>query len=215
MFRAIQHRDRTTLRILADTFIGTTKDVAALLCLDHTFPFTPTLQGLSFLDIQESLSLFSDYIRLLNKILRDDSLVEGSNRQRLFGFQVLGENRYLVPRRAILHEKLANRPGVGGDGCSCGSEDLRRSIVATIKARIRDRTKTQNDTCFEVHGFSPCLQLFTQKKCNPPSGQGSCAFQHIQPEQLTVEWYRDRLSLLLLQIQILESANFHDLRMKE
>lgn len=213
MFQAIGRADRATLRTLADTFFDAGDDPAALLCLDHVFSSTPSLQHLPLRQIRETHTFFLDYIRQLTRLLRDESLAEGAHRQRLFGFKVLGETRYLVPNRTFLYEQLINQLGSSGpsvDGYECGSDELRRATSDIIKSRIRDRSKTQNSACRDIHGFSPCLWLLVQKECNPQK-QGSCTFQHVQPEQLTVDWYRSRLYLILLQFQILDAAGYYDL----
>jgi len=218
MFKAIQCADHASLRTLAKTFIGTRNDPAALLCLDHGFSPPPKLLNLSFVEIQASLSLYLDYVRLLSKLRRDESLAEGSNRQRLFGFQVLGEDRYLAPRHTILHEKLAGRFGSGGEsmgGYTCGPDELRRGIIQLILSRTSDHAVDQDGTCRDIHGFSPCLRLLIEKRCDSPNGQGSCTFQHVQPEQLTIDWYHSRLHLILLQFQILNSARYDELDVKK
>jgi len=211
MFKAIQGADRTRLRTLSRTFIKTGNNPAALLCLDHVFSAPLQLQNLPLSGVQALLSPYLDYVRLLNKFRRDESLARGSNHQRLFGFKVLGENRYLASRYTLLHEKLAGLNRGGVDGYTCGSDELRRGITQLIKSRISDRTKVQDDACREVHGFSPCLRFLVEKRCDPPKGEGSCTFQHIQPEQLTVDWYHSRLRLILLQFQILNLTQGYDL----
>ena len=156
--------------------------------------------------------MYLEYIRLLNKFRSDESLAEGSNHQRLFGFQILGDH-YLVPSNTVLHGKLINQSGPSGKGADvyrCGYDELHRGIIQLVRSRINDRTATQNDACRKIHGFSPCLRLLVQKKCNPPQGMGPCTFQHIQPEQLTVDWYRARIRLILLQFRILDSASYCD-----
>jgi hypothetical protein len=211
MFQAIQRADHATLRTLAETFIGTGNNVAALLCLDHVFSSAFELKTLQLTEIQGSLSLYLHYIRLLNKVSREGSLSAGSAYQRLFGFQVLGTGRYLVPKRSLLHEKLTGQSGSGGkstDGYKCGVDELRGAIRDIIKTRIRDRTAAQNSACREVGGFLPCLQLLIQGNCSPPEGQQPCASQHIHPEQLTVDWYHTRLCLILLQFKILDTAGY-------
>jgi len=217
MFQAIRRADHASLRTFAKTFIGMGNDPAALLCLDHAFSSPLELRNLPFSEVEALLSLYFDYIRLLNKFRRDESLAQDSNHQRLFGFQALGENRYLVPRHSILHEKLPDRSGSnrkGMDGHACGSEDLRRGITQLISARISDRTEAQDDACRGVHGFSPCLHLLIEEKCDSPDAEGSCSFQHIQWEQLTSDWYNARLRLILLQFQILNLARCDNLDVK-
>lgn len=217
MFEAILRGESASLRTLAKTFIELGNVPAALLCLDHVFSPPLKLRGLPLLEVQASLSLYRDYIRLLNKLRREESLTEGSNRQKLFGFQVLGRNRYLVPKHTLLFGKLSNRPdprGKSAGGYGCGHDEIRRGIIQFISSRIADRTEIQDDACRDVHGFSPCLRFLVQKKCSAEKGKGPCAFQHIQPEQLTVDWYQIRLHLILLQFQILDSAHCDKLDVK-
>jgi len=218
MFKAIRHADHASLRTLSKTFIRTENDPAALLCLDHVFSSPLRLKNLPLVLVQTSLSLYLGYVRLLNKFYNDKSLVENSNHQKLFGFFVLGENRYLVPKHTILYKKLTNRSTSGKkstDGLSCDYGELSQGITQLISSRISGRTGALDSACRDVHGFSPCLHLLVQNKCNPPEGKESCTFQHIQPKQLTVDWYHARVRLILLQFQILDSARYYDSRVKK
>jgi len=190
MFKAIGHADHASLRTLAKTFIRTEDDSAALLCLDHAFSSPLNLQDLALVEIQALLSLYLAYIRLLNKFCNGISLTKDSGHQRLFGFLVLEEHQYLVPKHTLLYEELTNRSASSGksmDGYSCDYDDLSRGIVQLISSRIHDRTRDQNIACGDVHGFSPCLHLLVQKKCNPSQGKESCTFLHIQPDQFTAD----------------------------
>jgi hypothetical protein len=217
MFEAIRCADYPSLCMLTKTFIGMGNDPAALLCLDHVFSSPFKLRNFPLAEVQASLSLYLDYIHLLNKLKHDESLAEGSDHQRLFGFQALGGNRYLVPEHTLLHQELANKGDSsrrGTDGYRCDYEELIRGIIQFILSRTLDRTKTQNSACCDIHGFSPCLHLLVQGECNPPKGKRPCVFQHIPPEQLTIDWYHARLRLILLQFQILNSARYDDLDVK-
>ena len=207
MFQAIKRADHAALRMLAKVFIGTKNYPAALLCLDHLFSSPLGLQNLPLSEVHALLSLYHTYISLLNKFQRDQSLANDSNHQRLFGFQTLGENRWLVPKHSLLHSKLADWSGSTVDGYECGFDALRRGINLILESRIHNRTRTQNEACCGVHGFSPCLRLLTQEKCDLVNEQELCTFQHIKPEGLSVDWYYTRLHLILLQFQILESAH--------
>ena len=154
----------------------------------------------------------------MDKLRRDGSLAQGSARQRLFGFQMLGWNRYLVPESCSVYKKLANQAGSSKkstDGYRCGSDELGRSITHFISNRTLDRTKTQDDICRGVHGFSPCLQLLVQKECSPLEEIGPCTFQHVQPEELTPNWYHARVRLILLQFRILDLARHDGLDVKK
>jgi len=219
MFEAIRQNDGATLRTLARTFIRRGNDPAALLSLDYVFssPLNLKLQGLPLFEIRASLSLYLDYTRLLNKLRRDELCGEGSNRQRLFGFKVLGRNRYLVPKHTILYEKLVNRSdprGKSTGGYGCGYDEIHRGITQFVSERVDNRTEIQDRTCRSVHGFAPCLHFLVQKKCSAQKGNVQCAFQHIHLEQLTTNWYHARLRLILLQFQILDSARCEKLDVK-
>ena len=209
MFEAIQNGDQTSLRILAKVFIETGNDPAALMCLDDILSTPPKLRHLSLLDIHASLSLHLVYIRLLDRLWRDDSLAEGSKHQRLFGFQVLGEDRYLVPKHALIHGILANQI-IGSeeniDGHTCTYDELSGAIMEFIYSRTEDCASLENSACRDAHGFSPCLALIVRGQCK--RGE-SCDLQHIQPDQITVEWYHARIRLILLQFQILNSARYY------
>ena len=212
MFRAIQCAGHATLRTLARSFIKTRSDPIALLCLDHVFSPALELRGLGLAEIQELLSLFLDYIRLLTKFRGDELLAEGSNHQRLFGFQILGESRYLVPGDTLIYGELAGKSGLSEKSGEyiCGYDELRRVIIQFISSRIYNHTETQNGACFGVHGFSPCLYLLVRNECNPPEERRPCTFHHIQQGQLTVDWYHARLRLILLQFQILDLARYRE-----
>ena len=211
MFQAIGNNDHATLRVLAKTFVGAGNDLLALLCLDHVFSSPLKLQNLQLFEVQASLSLYLDYVRLLDKFLRDESVSNGSNNQRLFGFQVLGSGCWLVPKNTLLHGKLSSRLGSGdqsADGYRCRFDELRRFVTETISSRIHDRTKSQNRACYEVQGFSPCLEQLVQDECCSQYGRRPCTFQHIQRTQLTVDWYHAQLRLILLQFNILDTAGY-------
>ena len=214
MFQAIRSGDRMSLCSLAKSFTKSGNHPAALLCLDHAFSPPLSLQDLPLTRIQTLLSMYSCYIQLLKQLLDDESFAEGSNHQRLFGFRAFRQSRYLAPKHTLLYKRLVDQSSSsqqGGDGFICGYNVLRRGIVELIESRIRDRTMIENTACCDVHGFSPCFQLLVQKECNPPDKRAPCTFQHIQPEKLTVDWYRARLSLILLQFRILDCARLHDL----
>ena len=162
MYKAIERANHASLRALAKIFIRIGNDPAALLCLDHVFSSPLELLNLSFVEIWAHLSLFLDYIRLLNKFRSDGSLADDSNHQRLFGFQLLEGNCYLAPKHTPLYENLTNRSSVGGnsaDGYRCSYDELRRAIIQLISTRIHNRTEVQDSACRGVHGFSPCLYI--------------------------------------------------------
>jgi len=218
MYEAVRRADNASLRTLAKTFIGVGNAAAAVLCLDHVFSSPLNLRKIPLAEVQALLSLYLDYVNLLKKLRHNDSFTEASNRQRLFGFKVLGRNRYFVPKLSLLHGKLSGRSdpsGRGTDGYECGYDEIRRVIFQFISNRIDYRTEALDNACRELHGFSPCLSLLIQKECSAQKGTGPCPLQHIQPKQLTVDWYHARLRLILLQFQILNSARCENFDVKK
>ena len=214
MFEAIQRADRTSLRTLAETFIRIGNDPAALLCLDHVFAPPFQLRKSPLFEVQTLLFLYLDYLRLLNKFRRGELLAEGSNCQRLFGFRVQGGNNYLVPEHTLLHRTLTGKSGPskrGTGGHECSYSELSMAINQLISSRIHDRTKIQNSACHDIHGFSPCLRFLVQKKCR----NELCPLRHIELDQLTADWYHTRVSLILLQFKILDSAHNCERDVKE
>ena len=209
MFEAIQRLDHTSLRVLAKTFIEARNDPAALLCLDHVFASPLRLRQLSYADIHTLLSLYLEYVRLLDRFYRDGSLAEGSKHERLFGFQVLGEDRYLAPKHTLVYEILTGQSGTdeeSTDGHTCTYNKITWGIVQLISRRTFNRTEFLNNVCRELHGFSPCLNFMVRGQCK--RGE-SCDFQHIQQDDFTVEWYHARIRLILLQLQILNLARYY------
>ena len=209
MFKAIQYTDPIRLRTLAKTFAEAGNDPAALLCLDHIFSAPAKMRQAPLAGIHAWLSLYLDYIRLLDRLRRDDSLAEGSKHQRLFGFQVLGEDRYLVSKHTLIYDILTEQYGSreeNADGYPCAHSELSGGIVQVISSRIDDRTELLNSACRGAHGFSPCLTLIARGQCK--WGE-SCDFQHVQPDQLTVQWYHARIRLILLLFQVLHSARYY------
>ena len=169
-------------------------------------------------EIHASLSLYFDYILLLNKLRRNESLAEGSARRRLFGFQILGNNRYLVPEHTLLYKRAISGSLSGkkdANGYTSSYNELNRCITDVILTQTSQRTRVQNATCRDVHGFAPCLQFLVQRECSSSKGTGTCTFQHLEPDQLTVDWYHARLGLILLQLQILDSARYDEIGVKK
>ena len=209
MFEAIQRIDHARLRVLAKTFINARNDPAALLCLDYVFTSPLRLRKLSYADIHALLSLYLEYVRLLDRFYRDDSLAEGSKHQRLFGFQVLGEDRYLAPKHTRVYEILTGQSGTdeeSADGYTCTYNDINWGIVQLISRRTFNRTEFLNNACRDARGFSPCLSFMVRGQCK--LGE-SCDFQHIPPDHFTIEWYHARIRLILLQLQILNLTRYY------
>lgn len=201
--------DLVQLRRLAFGFYIRRNSAAALICLDHVFSSHPTLHKATLVETEALLSLYLTYVRLLVQFWRDDRFSEGSNHQKVFGFEVQQEDHYLVPKNTFIYGKVSAARGMLEDPpaeYSCSREELSRVILRAIVAHIASRTKVQERACYGTRGFSPCLNTLIKGNCT----KETCPFQHIQPDSITVEWFHARLRFLFLEFQILRLAQIFD-----
>lgn len=197
------------LRLLGFSFLRRTNSTAALICLDHVFSRPPTFHKTTLLETEALLSRYHAYVQLLIRFWRDDCLSEGSDHQKLFGFEVQQEDHYLVPKNTFIHGELSSARGILEDPpaeYTCSREELSDVIIHVLLDRIRARVEIQERACRETRGFSPCLTTLIGRNC----ANEACPFQHIQPASITVEWFHARLRFLFLEFQILRSAQLFE-----
>ena len=155
------------------------------------------------------LSFHLTYFELLDRLRREYSLDAGSIRQKVFAFQLRQEDRFFVPANSILHAAFMSNAGIVPEkgGCVVTHEELRRVLDQKIPDYIRLRGKQQNDAYQRRLGASPCLMMVARGECP----RSDCQFQHLRPEQITVDWFNSRVRLVLKEIQVLNLAGFHPL----
>ena len=201
--------DFVRLRRLAFSFNTRTNHVAALVCLDHVLSRAPSFHGTTLVEIESLLSLYLTYVRLLDQFWRDGRLSEGSNCQKIFAFEVQQGDRYIVPKNTFIHGKVSATRGIFDDPPSeyiCSHEELSRITSKAISDHIKNRVAIQERACRGTRGFSPCLSVLIRRVCY----NESCQFQHIQSNEITVEWFHSRLRFLFLEFQILRLAQLFD-----
>jgi len=201
--------DIVQLRRLAFSFLRRSNSAAALVCLDHVFSLPPGLRKATLVETESLLSLYLTYIRLLDQLWRDCQLSEGSDRQKLFAFDVRREGRYIVPKNTFIHGKVSAARRILNDPPQeyvCSHEELGRITSNAILAHIKTRVEKQERACRETRGFSPCLSTLIKGNCF----NETCPFQHIQPDAITVDWFHARLRFLFLEFQILRLAQLFD-----
>ena len=201
--------DIVKLRPLASKFLGRANVGAALMCLDHLFSRPPSLRKVTLMEIESSLSLYLTYIRLLDQLWRDGRLSRGSNRQKVFAFDAQQEGRYLVPKGTLVHRKVSAARGILDDPPPeyiLSREELSRITSKAILDHIKTRVEIQERACRETRGFSPCLYTLIGRNCS----NESCPFQHVQPNEITTDWFHARLRFLFLEFQILRLAQLFD-----
>ena len=154
------------------------------------------------------LSFHLTYFELLDRLRRESPLDAGSIRQKVFAFQPRQGDRFFVPANSLLHALFMSRADIvqEGGGCVVTHEELRHVLDWKIPDYIRLRGKQQNDAYRRRLGASPCLMV-TRGECK----RADCQFQHLRPEQITVDWFNSRVRLVLKEIQILNLAGFHHL----
>jgi len=155
------------------------------------------------------LSFHFAYFELLDHLRREDSLGAGSVRQKVFAFQPRQDDRFFVPVNNILHAVFVPNADIVQEkgGCLVTHEELRHALDRKIPDYIRLRGKQQNDAYRRRLGVSPCLMMVARGECS----RTDCQFQHLRPEQITVDWFNSRVRLVLKEIQILNLADFHHL----
>ena len=201
--------DFTQLRRLGFSFQLRENSAAALICFDHVFSRRPTLHKTTLVETEALLSRYLTYVRLLVQFWRDECLSEGSNHQKVFGFEVQQEDHYLVPKNTFIYGKVSASRGVLGDlpaEHTCSREELSHAIRAAILDHIKSRVVVQEQACRETRGFSPCLSTLIRGNCF----NEACPFQHTQPDAITVDWFHARLRFLFLEFKILHLAQLFD-----
>ena len=197
------------LRRLASRFLLRTNKAAALLCLDHVFSRTPSLHKATLMETESLLSLYLTYVRRLDQFWRDSQFSEGSDCRKIFAFEMQQEGRYLVPAQTLIHWKVSATRGILDDPPQeyiFSREELERIISDTIRDRIKTRVEMQERACRRTQGFSPCLYTLIRRNCL----REACQFQHIPPNEITLEWFHARLRFLFLEFQILHLAQLFD-----
>ncbi|KAF9647525.1 hypothetical protein BDM02DRAFT_3187952 [Thelephora ganbajun] len=201
--------DFVHLRRLAFRFLRRDNKTAALMCLDHVFSRAPSLHKATSMETESLLSTYFTYVWLLDRFWRDSQLSEGSNCQKIFAFEVQQKDHYLVPRDTFIHGKVSAARGTLNDPPPeyiCSHEELGRVISSAILGHIRTRVEMQERACRGTRGFSPCLNTLTGRNCS----NERCQFQHISPNEITLDWFHARLRFLFLEFKILRLAQLFD-----
>jgi len=201
--------DIVQLRGLAPKFLERANSAAALMCLDHVFFHAPSLRKTTLTETETLLSLYLAYVRLLDQLWRDDRLSKGSNRPKVFAFDVQQEDRYLVPKGTFIHQEVSAARGILNNPPPeyvCSHEELSRVTSNAILGHIKTRVELQERACRETRGFSPCLYTLIGRNCT----NERCPFQHTQPNAITEDWFHARLRFLFLEFQILRLAQLFD-----
>jgi len=228
MFKA-RHKDEfQTLRVLHPKFIKEGNYSAALLCLDRVFASTlPTTQGALTADPGPELSLHLGYFELLDRLRREDCLDTGSIRQKVFAFQPRQDDRFFIPTNTFLHTVFLSKPDTVREdgGFVVAHEELRRALDHEIPVFIHDRAKEQHNAYRRRLGTAPCLTYMIRGECRTRDRQQDrkqdlrrdrkqdqkkdCQFQHLRPDEMTVEWFNTRVQSVMMEMRILNLAGFY------
>lgn len=201
--------DFVQLRRLASRFLMRRNNPAALVCLDHLFSRALSFHGATLMETESLLSLYLTYVRLLDQLWRDGRLSEGSNCQKIFAFEVQQKDQYLVPKNTFIYRRVSAARGILRDSpaeYTCSHEELGRITSGAILGHIKHRTDIQERACRGTRGFSPCLYTLIGRNCS----NEYCQFQHIRPNEITLDWLHARIRFLFLEFQILRVAQLFD-----
>jgi len=190
--------------------------MAALLCLDRVFASTlPATPGALTADPGPELSLHLAYFGLLDRLRREDCLDTGSIRQKVFAFQPRQDNRFFIPTNSFLHTVFLSKPDTVCEdgGLVVAHEELRRALDHEIPVFIHDRAKEQHNAYRRTLGAAPCLTYMIRGECRTwdrkQDQKKDCQFQHLRPDEMTVEWYNTRVQSVMMEMRILNLAGFY------
>lgn len=211
MFRALVAGNVGDLERLGLKFDELGNKAAALRCLDHLFTHPPQIEGASTIEeTVKILETFFVYTNLLHDVtcLAPDNLCKSRAAQKLFAFEMVGEDMFAIAHGAILYGQVVHQeiPFIENqDGKRTVSwSGLSRALKTYLSDRLRDKVVEENQLCRRAKIFSPCLDALI----------GSCPWGvdcwrgHVNPVTLTPGWYNGRIRMHLLQIQIFQNLHF-------
>lgn len=205
MFKAIISGDSQKLQYLGRKFDQAGDKPAALLCLDHVFAASSRLEELQELAIHAlapSLEIFLIYANLLRDIA---FLPDPCNKllvQKLFAFQAVREDRFLITMGSFLHREAAPSP----EGRDKISTMTRKQLVGVFKRALCERLKRivllEHDFFLETKSIHPCLAALVGV-CNGLD----CIGSHVDKAVLNPDWYNTLIRIHLQQVLILQTLH--------
>lgn len=167
---------------------------AALLCLDNVFEKTPVVERVTYPEVRTTLRLFSAYLKLLDAIKPRADLENVEACQQLFGWRCTADG-FILPKNTVL--RIGGPLGQAGANSSTVSKPtLRKALTRFLTDRITTRVTRLIDASLVV-GFAPCIDQIMTGGCSRTNYE--CRYIHIKPNAATVQWYNDRIELLMNQ----------------
>lgn len=213
MFNAIFQKDTKRLEQLGLEFYKEKNMHAALLCLDHIFTNTPSLQGLSAGETVKTLEMFFSYATLLRDIACFKDPCGNEQIRKVFGFVELREDVFAMTPGSTLHREVANQQMFFQDKDghrTVSRNDASRVIRRYLTDRLRQRVLEENKTCRAAKSLQPSAYPCIDALAGTCKTHG-CQHAHIKPEDISLSWYQNRVRAHLLQIQIYQTLHFIDL----
>lgn len=217
MFEAMVAGNVDDLERLGLKFNGLGNKAAALCCLDQVFAAPPQIEGAS--TIEETVAVLETFFVYTN-LLHDatclalDNPRKSQTAQKLFAFEMLGEDVFAITHGAILYSEVVNQ-GIpfteDKDGKRTVSwRGLSHALKTYLSERLKHRVIEENQICRRAKLFSPCLDALVGS-CS----RFDCQRCHVSPATLTPRWYNYRIRMHLLQIQIYQNLHFIDIGSEE
>ncbi|KAK0183607.1 hypothetical protein F5146DRAFT_229634 [Armillaria mellea] len=203
MFIAISQDQTSRLRELGLEFHKIGHSSAALLCLDRYFSRALQIQSMGLIDAIEELDLFSIYVNLLSATAYQTDPCTDIATATLFGFQLMVDNKFLVPRNTWLHMaalELRLRSATSNSDFILSASELRGLFHCVLVDHIRERIDAENDECARSKAFRPCLVFAVSGFCT----RTNCPEAHVSPSAIDAGYYNMRIRLHLQQILILQ-----------
>ncbi|RXW12996.1 hypothetical protein EST38_g12858 [Candolleomyces aberdarensis] len=206
MFQSLRrsdHDDASVFRRLAYSFLNRNEKHQTVLCFDHYFNKFPSTSKITNAEMVTILEDFGHSFRDL--IIGLD--VADENTQKLFNFYPASiGNTYRIKPETWLHRQVTDttiKPQLlesDDDFIVVSGEELQQFLKAILWQRLERRILDENRLCQNTTVFAPCLSfvMSTAGDCR----RNKCPRHHVNPQQLTQDWFNCQVRIHLLQILI-------------
>lgn len=207
MFQAIISGDQVTLLQLGQHFLHLRTDIgtaASLLCFDHVFSSSMTLDGISTSLIAIKLAEFLPYVQTLQKLAAIPYPRLNKVNQILFGFCSQTETEYLLPNQTSLYPRLRDHSAaVVEQGIIVTRWELDRIIKSVLNNLLRSKVNELMNICRRASAFRPPCLSYLFGRCL----KNECSRAHIDIRSYGANDYNVRLRIQLQQILIYQTVH--------
>ena len=172
---------------------------AAVLCLDLVFAEPSRITSVTAEDLEGRLMAFSAYSKALSDLAFIRNPVTSGALHRLLAFSPSESGGFLVRDDSLL---CSHGYSNGAGACPEHGHDLEQCIRGTLKARLLERVRMENQALKESKWLTLCLQHALGGLCTK---RADCLRSH--PLHFDLSMYRSRVQVLGLQILVYQTLS--------